>query len=246
MIVIRAMMVDDEMDSLRLLQVMLENYCPHIQVIGSYTNPSEAIMAIKQEQPDLLFLDVEMPEMNGFELIETIKPQLPSIVFITAYNQYAIRAFRSSALDYLLKPISKNDLVEAMAKVQKPTAMLHAQIDLFQEQLNQTKPTRLAIPAAGGTVFIDMKDIAYVEASKNYSKIMMIEKRSFTVIRSMKEIEDVLNNDIFLRIHRQYIVNLNYIKEMNRTESTILLQNGISLPVSRQQKEFFEMRFKWL
>lgn len=246
MLNIRAILVDDEQDSLDLLQLMITEHCPNIQIVGSFNNPLHAITAMQNEKPHLLFLDVEMPSINGFELLERLKPNLPAVIFVTAYNQFAIQALRASAIDYLLKPLQKQDLISAVNKVHPTNTLMSQQLELLETQMKKTAITKIAVFANNQTIFLSLADIAYIESSKNYAKIFLTNKAYYTILRSMKEIEDVLGSAHFFRIHRQYIINLNFVKQMNRTEGTVTLQNEIVLPLARTQKESFEHMYKWL
>lgn len=246
MLNIKAILVDDEQDSLDLLELMITEHCPHLHIAASFTNPLHAISAIQKEQPHLLFLDVEMPAINGFELLEKLKPNLPSVIFVTAYNQFAIQALRACAIDYLLKPLQKQELITAVSKVHPTQPLLFQQLELLETQMKKTAITKIAVFANNQTVFLALDDIAYIESSKNYAKIFLTNKGYYTIIRSMKEIEEILGSAHFFRIHRQYIINLNFVKQMNRTEGTVMLQNNIVLPIARTQKENFELMYKWL
>ena len=246
MLNIKAILVDDEQDSLDLLKLMIMQCCPHIEITGSFTNPLHAITTIQNTKPHLLFLDVEMPAINGFELLERLKPNLPAVIFVTAYNQFAIQALRACAIDYLLKPLQQQDLIAAVAKVNPTQPLLSEKLELLEMQMKKSAVTKIAVFANNQTVFIALADIAYIESNKNYAKIFLTNLAYYTVIRSMKEIEEIIGSAHFFRIHRQYIINLNFVKQMNRTEGSVTLQNNVVLPVARTQKVSFEHMYKWL
>ena len=171
---LKTIIVDDEPDSIQLLQLQLAQYCPEIEISGAYTSSVKALDAIEKIQPDLLFLDIEMPVMNGFELLEKILHIPFSVIFITAYNQYALKAFRFNAVDYLVKPVDGDDLIEAVAKAIKRIKPSPTQLSQMQKQLRGEPATRIAIPGQqGGISFIDLNDIIYSEASNNYTKIIL-------------------------------------------------------------------------
>src|SRR6478736_6083140 len=169
---LKTIIIDDEPDSVDLLELELAKSCPQVEVIATYNSSVKALKKIEALQPDLLFLDIEMPVMNGFELLEKILHLDFSVVFVTAYNQFALRAFRFNALDFLVKPIDTLELTEAVAKAEgrvKPTPL---QLSMLQKQLRGDPITKIAIPGTHGINFIDLNEIVFVEASNNYSKLV--------------------------------------------------------------------------
>ncbi len=243
---LKAIIIDDEPDSTRLLQLQLEQSCPHVEVIAIYNSAVKASNEIEKLEPDLLFLDIEMPVINGFELLEKILHLNFSVVFITAYNQYALKAFRFNALDYLVKPIDTNDLIEAVAKAEKRIKPTSTQLSLLQRQMRGEIASKIAIPGQNGVSFIELNEIIFVEASNNYSKLILTDKRIFTVSKTLKDVQDVLEESHFLRVHRQYIINLNHVKQFNRNESILIMDNGEHLPIARNQKEKLVEKYGWL
>ena len=243
---LKTIIIDDEVDSTRLLQLQLAQNCPQVEVVAMYNSSVKAVSEIEILKPDLLFLDIEMPVMNGFELLEKILHLDFSVVFITAYNQYAIKAFRFNALDYLVKPIDTNDLIEAVAKAEKKLKPTSTQLSLLQRQMRGEIATKIAIPGQNGVSFIELNEIIYVEASNNYSKLVMADKRIFTVSKTLKDVQDVLEESHFLRVHRQYVINLNHVKQFNRNESILIMDNGEHLPIARNQKEKLIEKYGWL
>lgn len=244
---LKTIIIDDEPDSIKLLQLQLVQHCPDIEIVSTYTSSVKALPAIEKLQPDLLFLDIEMPVMNGFELLEKILHLPFSVIFITAYNQYALKAFRFNAIDYLVKPIDANDLIEAVAKAAqrlKPTA---TQLSLIQKQLRGEPATKIAIPGQqGGISFIDLNEIVYSEASNNYSKLILKDGKQFLISKTLKDVQEVLEEEHFLRVHRQYIINLNHVKHFNRNEGILTMDNGDHIPVARNQKERLTERYRSL
>lgn len=238
--------IDDEPDSISLLQLQLVRHCPQVEVVASFTSSVKAINEIESLKPDILFLDIEMPLISGFELLEKILHLNCSVIFITAYNQYALKAFRFNALDYLLKPVDSNELMEAVQKAEKQIKPTSAQLNLLQRQMRGEIPTKIAIPGQNGVSFISLDEIIFVEASDNYSKIILADKKIFTVSKTLKNVQDVLEESHFLRVHRQYIVNLNHIKQFNRNESILIMDNGEHLPIARNQKERLIEKYGWL
>jgi Response regulator of the LytR/AlgR family len=242
----RTVILDDERDSIDLLQLELAQNCPQVEVVGTYTSPLKALKEIELLQPHLLFLDIEMPVMNGFEILEKISHLNFSVIFITAYNQYALKAFRFNALDYLVKPIDTSELVEAVAKAAilvKPTS---EQLSMLQKQLHGEPPTKIAIPGHQGVFFIELDEIVYSEASNNYSKLILTDGRQFVISKTLKDVQEVLKDEHFLRVHRQYIINLNHVKQFSRNEGILTMDNGVHIPVARNQKEKLIERYRWL
>ncbi len=243
---LRTIIIDDEPDSVKLLQLQLAQNCPQIEVIAVYNSSVKASNEIESLQPDLLFLDIEMPVINGFELLEKIWYLNFSVIFITAYNQYALKAFRFNALDYLVKPVDTNDLMEAVTKAEKKIKPTSTQLSLLQRQMRGEIATKIAIPGQNGISFIELNEIVFVEASNNYSKLILTDKRIFLISKTLKDVQDVLEESHFLRVHRQYIINLNHVKQFNRNESILIMDNGSHLPISRNQKERLIEKYRWL
>lgn len=243
---LRTIIIDDEPDSVNLLKLQLTQNCPHVEVVESYTSSVKALQYIETLKPDLLFLDIEMPVMNGFELLEKILHLNFSIVFVTAYNQFALKAFRFNALDFLVKPIDKNELLEAVAKAEKLIKPTASQLSMLQKQLRGEAITKIAIPGPHGISFIDLDEIIYVEASNNYSKLILTERRNFLISKTLKDVQEVLEEEHFLRVHRQYVINLNHVKQFNRNEGILIMANGDNIPIARNQKERLVERYRWL
>jgi two-component system LytT family response regulator len=187
-----------------------------------------------------------MPVMNGFELLNNTLHLNFGVIFITAYNQYALKAFRFNALDYLVKPIDSNDLIEAVAKAEKKIKPSSVQLQNMQRQISGELPTKIAIAAQNGVSFIGLDEIVYVEASNNYSKLVLTDKHVYTVSKTLKDVQEVLEESNFLRVHRQYIINLNHVKQFNRNEGILTMDNGDHLPIARNQKDKLIEKYGWL
>ena len=243
---LRTIIIDDEPDSIKLLQLQLAQSCPQVEVITAYTSSIKAANEIESLQPDLLFLDIEMPVIDGFELLNKISHLSFSVIFITAYNQYALKAFRFNALDYLVKPIDTTDLLEAVAKAEKKIKPNSTQLSLLQRQMRGEIATKIAIAGQNGVSFIELNEIVFAEASNNYSKLILTDKRIFILSKTLKDVQEVLEESHFLRVHRQYIINLNHVKQFNRNESILTMDNGEHLPIARNQKERLIEKYGWL
>ncbi len=243
---LQTIIIDDEPDSISLLQIQLDRYCPEVEVIATYTSSVKASQDLPRLLPDLLFLDIEMPVISGFQLLSNMPGINCSVIFITAYNQHALKAFRFNAIDYLLKPIDINELMEAVTKAEKKTTPNPLQLSLLQRQMRGEIATKIAIPGQAGVSFIEMNNIIYVEAMNNYSKLFLTNKETFTISKTLKDVQGVLEESHFLRVHRQYIINLNRVTQFNRNESILILDNGAHLPIARNQKERLVEKYGWL
>ncbi|MEO7523444.1 MAG: LytTR family DNA-binding domain-containing protein [Ferruginibacter sp.] len=241
---LKTIIIDDEIDCVRLLAMELQHFT-EVSVAATYTDASVALQEIELIKPDLLFLDIEMPVMSGFELIEKIKHLNINIVFVTAYNQFAIKAFRFNALDYLLKPVEQEDLKATIAKALESKKPSQDQLNMLQKQLRGEPVDKIAIPSYQGISFISLNDILYAESSNNYTNLLMVDKKKLLISKTLKEVQTVLEDSHFLRIHRQYIINLNHVKQLNKNDSIVTMINNDELPVARTQKELLIDKYKW-
>ena len=258
----RAILIDDEPDNINLLGLQLARHCPQVEVVGQFTESIEGLKAIQSLRPALVFLDIEMPQMNGFQLLECLGEINFHIVFVTAYDQYAVRAFRFSALDYLLKPVDTIDLIAAVHRAEQSPRIDPRQLELMRQYYPDvpsgtvglanpgpsspglSSPARIALPHANGIVFVDTKQIIYCEADSNYTRFHLENGEQYMVSKTLGDVQDVLETREFLRVHRHYMVNLDHIQKLVKGEGTYLLMtNGVSIPVARQQKDRLMERF---
>jgi len=238
---IRAIIVDDEPYCCDTLETMLEKYCPDVQLVAVCHSGEEAITAISQQKPDLVFLDIEMPRMNGFDMLQKIGAVNFEIIFTTSFDQYALRAIRFSALDYLLKPIDKDDLVNAVQKViqrsQKPIAQ---QLQLLMQKLQQpSNPiNKIALPTMEGLQMVAVESILYCESDSNYTTFHLKNKQKIIVSRTLKEMEELLEEYSFARVHSSYLVNLQEVNKYIKGEGGYLVLNdGSTVNVSASRKK---------
>ena len=244
---VKALIVDDEALSADMLEYLIARHIPEITVIKKATGAVEALALVETFQPQILFLDIQMPFMNGFELLKKISKYDFSIIFITAYNKYAINAIRFSALDYLLKPVNPDELKEAIRRyTDQQRLKLHYQqlYDNFIQNLNEKefKNYRLALHTSTGLRLVTPSEIIHCEAENNYTRFFLSDKKIILTSTTIKEYEETLRSHDFIRVHKSYLVNLQYISEFNNQTDTILLKNGIQVPVSRRRKhEVLEM-----
>jgi len=237
---INAIIVDDELSAIRSLKWEIENFCHDVEVVDSFTNPSEAISAINYIKPDCIFLDIEMPEMDGFQLLSKLAYRDFDLIITTAYDSYALQAFKESAIDYLLKPVDSDDLIKSIEKVKtnKGKNLLGKELFNALEQFS-AKPSfdKIALPLAGKTIFILPQEILYCKSDGNYTEVYFKSKKREILSKKLKDVEAILNNTLFCRVHNSYVVNINYIKEFVRTDGLhLILDDNTNIPVSRSKK----------
>ena len=238
---IKAVVIDDEPYASRALVTLLERHCPEVVVEAVCNNAREAVKIIRELEPRLVFLDIEMPHMNGFELLEMLGPVGFHVVFTTSYDQYAIKAIRFSALDYLLKPVDLHELKAAVKKVaDRLSPSLPQQLDILLSKLHQPRLAvhRIALPTMEGLQMIPVDTILYCTASSNYTTLTLKDKQKLVVSRTLREIEDMLDDYSFLRVHHSCLVNLNEVKKYSRGEGgSLFMSDGAVVDVSRSRKE---------
>lgn len=238
---IRAIIVDDEPYCCDTLETMLERYCSDVELITVCHSGEEAIDAIKQYHPDLVFLDIEMPRMNGFDMLQKIGNIRFEIIFTTSFDQYALKAIRFSALDYLLKPIDKDDLQTAVQKViQRTQKPITQQLQLLMQKLQQpTNPiNKIALPTLEGLQMVQVDYILYCESESNYTTFFLKGKQKIIVSRTLKEMEELLTDYSFARVHNSYLVNLAEVDKYIKGEGGYLILNdGSTINVSASRKK---------
>ncbi|WP_298923254.1 LytTR family DNA-binding domain-containing protein [uncultured Allomuricauda sp.] len=238
----RAIVVDDEIAAINSLTWELRKFSDTITVVETFTSAKEALSGINYLKPDCVFLDIEMPEMNGFALLQKLDYRNFAVVITTAYNQYAIQAIKESALDYLLKPIDGDEIKAVVEKLKKTNDADNFQVH-FQETIDAlskaSAPQMLQIPVNGKILFIRANDIIYCESDGNYSKIYLESSENLYVSKKLKELEDMLMGSTFFRVHNSYIIHTLKVTEYLRTENYVVLSNKKKIPVSRLKKEAF-------
>ena len=241
---LKAIIIDDEASSRNALRQKLINHCPDVMVIAECENGEEGIKSIEENKPDIIFLDVEMPRMNGFSMLQQLKQHNFEIIFITAYDYYAIKAIKYSALDYLVKPVEIADLKIAVEKViekrKKSTDNIALETLLHNLMNKEKEEHRIAIPTIDGLQFIETGNIIYLEADSNYTVIYLKGDKKITVAKTLKEFEELLPVSIFIRIHHSYIINKKFIQRYIKGEGgQVVMSNERILDVSRRKKEEF-------
>lgn len=240
---IKAIIVDDEKKGRESLKGLINNFCKDIIVVGEAEGVDEAEQLVNAVHPDIVFLDIEMPTHNGFELFNRFDNVTFKPIFTTAYNQYAIKAFKYSAIDYLLKPIDPDELQEAINRFNSSddNGFIHAKTKLSEFIQKESK---LGISTVSGVVFVDINDIIRCEASRNYTELHLNAGNFLTASKNLQEFEDLLSPKGFLRIHRSHLVNSNRIlKIVKGTNAKLVLDDGTELPISNSRKDDLMNRF---
>lgn len=241
---IRAVIIDDEHDSRETIFNILKNYCKNIDVVGQANGVNSGLTMVKKTNPDVVFLDIQMPDGTGFDLLEKIPNVNFKVIFITAYDQYALKAIKFSALDYILKPVDPQQLIDAVSKIridQMDIEDMNKKINILLR--NRTGFERITLPTSDGFKFVDIKDIVRCEADNNYTGFYLNNGEKALVTRTLKEYEDTLSGMDFIRVHQSHIVNLKYIDRYIKGDGgTIVMVDGSEVEVSRRRKEEFLRR----
>lgn len=239
---IKVIIIDDEAKARRIIDALLKEYCPDVEVVAIAEDVPSGVIAINQHKPDMLFLDVEMPGYTGFQLLDFFTEVNFEIVFTTAHSDYALQAFRVSAIDFLLKPIQISELITAVEKVKaKKDSFSKERLSVLKENFKQNSIRKMALPVAEGLIFVDVDDISHLEADGAYTHFHFSNGKKIIVSKKIKEFEEALaiqNN--FYRTHRSFIINLKKIKQYIKQEGGyILLENEIQIPLARERKDEF-------
>jgi len=234
----RTLIIDDEQECRRATRLIAEKYCPNLQIVGEADSVATGLKAISQLQPELVLLDIQMQDGTGFDLVQHYETIPFKIIFITSFDQYALQAFQLSALDYLLKPIEPELLINAVHKAitvdVSHTIKQQVEIQLASLQAKQ----RIALPTLEGLEIFNLDDIMYCESDSNYTMFYLKNNSKFMVSRTIKEYEDILPEKQFVRIHKSYIINLLFVtKYIKGDGGDIVLSNGVCLPIARLRKD---------
>ncbi|HXJ99357.1 MAG TPA: LytTR family DNA-binding domain-containing protein [Gelidibacter sp.] len=239
---IKAVIVDDEPKAIQSLIWELSNFSNEIEVIKSFSNPEEAIVYLDNNELDCLFLDIQMPTMDGFQFLEKLMNKDFAVVITTAYNEFAIKALKHEAIDYLLKPIDSDDLEETIKKVKKYNSKLFNSTKIEEVLLNfnsKFQQKKITINTDGKLIFLEADDILYVESDGNYSTIILENEPKIVITKKLKEMSSILPENQFFRIHNSYIINLKKIKEFIKNEGYVVMESNDRIPVARQRKSDF-------
>ncbi len=244
---IRCVLIDDESNSLEMMEWLLKTYCPQVQIEAMCNSAEKGMEAIEKHKPDVVFLDIEMPHMNGFDMLEQFDRLFFDVVFCTAYDQFAIKAFKYSALNYLLKPVDPEDLKETIRRLEeRKSTPSKEQIELLLQNIHtQQKPTvqRIALTTGDGMIFVSTSDILYCQAESNYTAVVLAGGKKVLVSKVLKDIDEALAGPDFFRIHNSYLINLNKIKKFVRGEGGyVVMEDNATVSISRSRRqEFMEL-----
>ncbi|HLV92625.1 MAG TPA: LytTR family DNA-binding domain-containing protein [Aequorivita sp.] len=237
----KIIIVDDEVHCTKVLENLISKIHSGYTITGIFTNPVEGLEFIQNNPPDLLFLDIEMPNLNGFALLDKLLPIDFDVIFTTAYDQYAIRAFQYSAINYLLKPITEKNIVKAISNWEKRRNKTSSeQWRLFQNHYqSQTKnQSQIALPTGVGYQIVEIKNIVRCQSDSNYTNIFCKDENKVLISRTLKEIEELLTDHGFIRVHQSHLVNPQYVKGILKHDGgSLIMQDDEEIPVSRQKSK---------
>jgi two-component system LytT family response regulator len=245
---IRTVLIDDEPKNNRVLRMMLEEFCPEVTIVGEADNATDGVTLIREMKPELVFLDIEMPHGNGFDLLDQLKPVRFEVIFITAFNEYSLKAIKYSALDYLLKPVNIEELKIAVQKAAEKVAARNTDSRIENLLYNLRKPQsdlqKIALPSKEGYIFILLTDIIRCESKTGYTTFYVDGMDKIVSSRNIKEYEPLLPTDIFFRIHNSHIINLNHVKKYHRGRGGYIeMDDGAMIEVATRRKDEFLARF---
>lgn len=246
----RAILVDDEPDGIRTLKKLLELHCPEVDVVATCANAAIAESKLAEHRPDLMFLDIQMPGKSGLEMLAELPEGKPKVIFVTAHNEYVIQALQFSAVDYLMKPVDEDRLMEAVERVKKrlmedkdegqAAALLHN-----IKKTGSPLEMRLCLPTQKGFTIVKLEDILYCEAQRSYTVFRLEPNKSVMVSKPLFDYERLLTDTSFMRIHKSFLINLLHVKEYERGEGgTVIMSNGMEIEVSRRKKDLFLQKIK--
>lgn len=250
----KIIIIDDETHCINVLKSLIEKTHSDYTITGVFKNPLVGLEFIKKNPPDLLFLDIEMPNLNGFALLDNLLPIDFDVIFTTAYDQYAIKAFRYSAINYLLKPITEKNIVKALSDWEKRRKKTSAeQWQLFQEHLQEgSKPcSQIALPTGVGYKIVEIENIVRCQSDSNYTNIFCKDENRVLISRTLKEIEELLAEHGFIRVHQSHLINPQFVKGILRHDGgSLIMHDDEEIPVSRQKSKYINdilntmLRFK--
>ncbi|MEY3238492.1 MAG: hypothetical protein RI883_2593 [Bacteroidota bacterium] len=239
---LRAILVDDEEGARDVLQNLLLRFCPNVELIAKCENVLQAVKTIKKEQPDLVFLDIEMPNYAGYEIVNFFDEVNFEIIFVTAYDQYAIRAFEIAAIDYLLKPVDIERLQNAISKVEKQKNLLQQteRLSILKDSMENKQLNNIVVSDKGQQHVIPLEKLIAIEAQESYCILHTADKQ-FIASKNLKHFETVLESiPRFFRVHKSWLINKDYLKNYSKSELTIQLSNGLTTKLSKYKKVEFE------
>lgn len=238
----KVIIIDDEEDAIDILESIINLNKEEYSIVGKTTDPVKGLGLIKKHNPDVVFLDIEMPEMNGFELLESLSEINFEIIFATAYDEYAIRAIKENALDYILKPVTFSEVMKALGKAKKKRTISQVNQPDYKLLLNNLHSNyfeRIRISTSSGFEFMYTDELIFLKAEGSYTDVYSKNSDKLLISKPIKQIEQELNPNIFFRVHRSYIINIRFIKRFDRTKNIIIMINGAEIPLSRRRYDEF-------
>ncbi|MBK6978179.1 MAG: response regulator transcription factor [Cytophagaceae bacterium] len=241
---INVVILDDESKAIQSLEWEIKSFCPSVNVLATFESPYDARDFILSNEIDCIFLDIDMPQMDGFRFLEFFPKRDFEVIITTAYDQYGIQALKTRAIDYLLKPIDSDDLIKAVDKIESQKSNTHIK-DILEEMLinmaNSQIPTlkKINISCDGKIYFLESHEILYCESDGNYCNVFLENGQKLFLTQILKNIEEKLPKSIFYRVHNSFVVNLNKVREYQKNEGYLVLTNGKHVPVSRNKKNLF-------
>lgn len=241
---LRAIIVDDEINASSNLQMMIEEYCPDVEVAGIANSAQQARLLLEEQNPEVVFLDIKMPKEDGFAFLKSISERDFSVVFTTAHNEFALKAFKADAVDYLEKPISIDDLQHAVSKLHKlhqagsnNVSENNALKEFFRAAMHYPENEKTAIPTRDGLAIVNNKDILRLEACDSYTRIFMVDGKKYMSSKNIKVYEDNLSKHVFFRTHKSHIINTMYhLKAFSRNDGNVaVLTDDTCVPISRRK-----------
>ena len=239
---LKTVIIDDEAKARRILESFIGDYCPALSVVGTAPDVVQGVKLIQKENPDIVFLDIEMPGYNGFQLLEFFDEINFEVIFVTAYSEFALKAFQVSAVDYLLKPLQIDQLIKAVEKAEKirGSSLIKERLETLKINLEENKIKKIVVPVSEGSLFVDVKDITHLKAEGSYVNIFLKDGNKILVSKNIKDYENQLTEqEGFFRTHRSYLVNVNYIQSISPDTSEAKLSNDAVISIARERKSDF-------
>jgi two-component system LytT family response regulator len=242
----KAILIDDERNALEMLEWMIRKNTPEVEIVAMCESPVDGIEKIATLKPDVVFLDIEMPQLNGFDMLDRIGKYDFEVIFTTAYNQFAIKALKICALDYLLKPVDAEELKASVQKaLQRKNKVSSEQLEMLMNYFKPEKPKarRIALTASDHLIFVETSDIIYCESDSNYTTFFLAKGDKVVISKTLKDVEEILEGADFFRIHASFLINLKHVAKFTRGDGGyVIMTNNQRITVSRKKKdEFFEM-----
>jgi two-component system LytT family response regulator len=244
---ITCIIIDDEKNSRDNLETLVQKYCPNLSLLGKASSALEGLELIRELSPAVVFLDIQMPGGDGFSMLQKLEGKKPWVVFVTAFEKYALKAIKASALDYLLKPVSISELTEASLKIEevvrtreRESQSYEDSLKLLMSSIRDQSPMRIALPAHNGFRMEEVKNIVRLESDSNYTTVYLMNKEKVVISKPLKHFEECLDERVFLRIHNSHIVNSDFLKAYHRDDGgTVELKDGTILQISKRRLAYF-------